>query len=78
MSMWRVLAFLFLVGCSSSSGKYMMPESDFGHAEGFTFRKEQTDRRNWKPWQFYYKDCASTGNESYYSKTSYQCSGPYY
>lgn len=44
---------------------------------GFTFRKEQPDRRNPKAWQFYYKSCQNDGNGSFYSRTSYTCTGPY-
>ncbi|MGE0528836.1 MAG: hypothetical protein AB7P49_17360 [Bdellovibrionales bacterium] len=64
----------------------MLPESDTAStapgeaftATGMHFRKPMPDRREWKPWEFYYKHCASSGEGSYYSKTSYTCSGPYY
>lgn len=79
---------LILVGCASSSDSdgYMLPELDEGsqahpytyNSDGMTFRKIMPDRREWKPWEFYYKHCSVNGNETYYSKTSYDCSGPYY
>ena len=47
-------------------------------SDGMTFRKPMPDRSDWKPWEFYYKHCSVNGNESHYSKTSYDCSGPYY
>src|SRR5262249_8311360 len=27
-------------------------------------------------WDFYYKHCSMNGDENYYSKTSYDCTGP--
>lgn len=85
MKTWMAFTFLFLSGCASSRG-YMMPYTDEGStapgaayaAEGFTFRKEMPDRRGGKPWEFYYKHCSESGAQAYFSKTSYDCSGPYY
>ncbi len=81
-------AFLIVVltACSSTREPYMLPETDEHNmapgaayaAENFTFRKPMPDRREWKPWEFYYKHCSTNGNEAYYSKTSYDCSGPFY
>ena len=73
-------------GVSSSSGTRYLPDLDAGNtargeayaAEGMHFRKPVPDRREFKPWEFYYKHCALNGEESFYSKTSYDCSGPYY
>jgi len=84
-----VLMFLLLGACASSSGgddghTWKMPVNDenanpnpdsYG-ADGFTFSKEQPHREDPKSWQFYYKHCAMTGEESYYSATSYDCTGP--
>jgi hypothetical protein len=77
-----------LGGCSSSSksGGYMLPDpydnastaAPEAFDSGFTFRKEMPDRRDAKPWQFYYKNCENDGHGSYYSRTSYTCNGPYY
>ncbi len=47
-------------------------------ADNFTFRKNMPDRRGGKPWAFYYKHCSEAGSQAYFSKTSYDCSGPYY
>ena len=47
-------------------------------ADGMTFRKDMPYRPNPKPWEFYFKHCAVNGNEVFYSKTFYDCSGPYY
>jgi hypothetical protein len=88
--MWQsvfcsVCFFIFVVGCSTS-GPYMLPEVDDGSqarpeayaADTMTFRKGMPDRRDWKPWEFYYKHCSINGREAYYSKTSYDCTGPFY
>ncbi len=82
------LMLLSLVNCASGKGKQvaMMPEMDQGSqanpasygADAMTFRKDQPYRPEFKRWQFYYKSCALNGDESYYSKTSYHCAGPYY
>ncbi|MAV92383.1 MAG: hypothetical protein CL676_13270 [Bdellovibrionaceae bacterium] len=46
-------------------------------ADGMNFRKEMPDRRDFQPWEFYYKHCASTGDDGYLSKTAYSCSDPF-
>ncbi|MGE4131313.1 MAG: hypothetical protein AB7F86_06720 [Bdellovibrionales bacterium] len=77
----------FLTNCaSSSSSGYFWPESDSEStapgaaftADSMHFRKSMPERREPKPWVFYYKDCAMNGDASYFSRTSYDCSGPYY
>ena len=45
-------------------------------SDGMAFRKDMPHRADFKPWDFYYKHCAMNGDESYYSATSYDCSGP--
>lgn len=45
---------------------------------GMHFRKPMPDRREGKPWRFYYKHCAMSGDEGLFSKTVYECSGPTY
>jgi hypothetical protein len=88
MKLLMIVFTLALTACSSSSkggGRYMWSESDSNSlapgaafaAEGFTFRKEMPDRREWKPWQFYYKHCSTNGSEGYYSKTSDDCNGSF-
>lgn len=63
----------------------MMPDSSdvetsaSGHAfagHSMTFRKEQPDRQEVPNWDFYYKHCSTNGDETHYSKTSYDCNGP--
>ncbi len=74
-----------LIGCASSEKGYMLPETDEGNqaaagayaADGMHFRKTVPDRRKYVPWEFYYKHCAGTGDEVYFSKTSYECNAPY-
>lgn len=66
----------------------MIPESDSestADGEAFTaaamhFRKRMPARKPTveQDWEFYFKHCAMNGNESYFSKTSYDCSGPFY
>ena len=73
-----------VVGCASDKG-YLLPENDDGNqadagayaADGMHFRKAVPDRRKYVPWEFYYKHCAGTGDEVYFSKTSYECNAPY-
>lgn len=75
-----------LWGCASGD-PYMLPDDADAQstaageaftADGMHFRKPMPDRRDSKPWEFYYKHCAMNGNEAYFSKTSYDCTGPYY
>lgn len=75
-------------GCASSSpsagrGRYYMdepPEPDNvpGAAYtgyGFYNRKAVPDRRDAKPWEFYYKHCSQSGEVF---PRSFECSGPFY
>ena len=79
-----LVLFSLLAGCASGSNTaphsvgdgQMMGMQDAG--DGFTFRKAMPDRRDFKPWEFYYKHCSEAGPQVYYSKTSYDCTGPYY
>lgn len=81
-----VLVSLILLSAGCASEPYMLPESDsestapgdaFAGA-GMYFRKAMPDRRDSKPWEFYYKRCSMNGEESYFSRTAYECSGPFY
>jgi hypothetical protein len=45
-------------------------------AGSMAIRKDMPHRKDPKPWEFYYKHCAVNGDETYYSMTSYDCSGP--
>ncbi|MBX3021937.1 MAG: hypothetical protein KF799_09700 [Bdellovibrionales bacterium] len=83
-------AFLFCVFLLSVSGcasdPYLLPESDSeSTAPGAAFtgagmymRKPMPDRRDAKPWEFYYKRCSMSGDSSAFSRTVYECSGPFY
>ncbi len=78
-----LILILLSTGCASRGG-YMLPDSDGasqapGHAftgDGMMFRKEQPGHQDDPEFDFYYKHCSTNGNEAYYSKTSYDCSGP--
>ena len=73
-------------GPSSSAEPYYLPVSDENSgarweafsADSMYTRQPMPDHRDSKPWEFYFKHCSDNGNGSYYSKTSYDCSGPYY
>jgi hypothetical protein len=45
-------------------------------ADAMVFSKDQPHRADPPAWEFYYKHCAMNGGDSYYSATSYDCSGP--
>ena len=45
--------------------------------EAMNYRKKMPSRPNWRPLEFYYKHCSQMGEGSYYSKTAYECTGPY-
>jgi hypothetical protein len=73
-----------LGGCASQSEGWKMPYTDEDSqaaAEAFTsdmsVRKNMPHRTDAKPFEFYYKHCSVNGTETYYSKTSYDCSGPW-
>jgi hypothetical protein len=72
-----------------SSGDYfIMPNSDDASTapgDAWTgssmYPRKQMPKHGREPandWEFYFKHCSMNGNESYFSKTSYDCSGPYY
>lgn len=76
---------LALSGCSSS-GKRLgwvneeeAPDTNVDSAaygaDGFTYRKEQTIREP-NDFQFYFKHCALSDNQAFYSKTAYWCTDP--
>lgn len=76
---------LSLLGCASSSEREFIPELDGGNqapgaaytGDSMHFRKEMPLHKDWRPLEFYYKHCAGIGDLPYYSKTAYECSGPY-
>lgn len=82
-------AFFILIsaaGCSSGGPRmHKLSEVENTRApaaaysmDDFTFRKDMINRDDSKPWEFYYKHCSTNGNEAFYSKTSYDCTGPFY
>lgn len=84
--MMRMIVLLILLGgtrCSSPA--YMLPDTDTesrADGEAFTgsgmhFRKAMPDRREWRPWEFYYKHCALNGESTPFARTVYECTGPY-
>jgi hypothetical protein len=86
-----LLRFVFLIispiffACTSSeykqSGDYdydanSTAEGSAYAAEGFTFKKKEPMPADTRRMRFYYKKCELSGDESYYSLTSYDCSEP--
>lgn len=78
-------------GYANYSGEkktFLLPYSDYDSAaEGAAWtgshmfpRKQmpQHERNPANEYDFYFKHCSSNGNQSYFSKTSYDCSGPYF
>jgi hypothetical protein len=87
----KVLLFVFgfswlLNGCASSDPAYetsmFLPDSSLNsQAHGAAYsnmmiQKPIPSRPNWKPVDFYYKQCDAIDSRSYFSKTSYDCSEP--
>lgn len=75
-----------LGGCASTN-PYMLPDDgDQGSqadgaayaGDGMLFRKPMPDHRDWKPFEFYYKHCALSGEQDQYEFTQnvYECTGP--
>lgn len=72
----------------SKGGSFYMPYSDDNSqapgdawtGAGMYPRKQMPkhDREPANEYDFYFKHCAMNGNASYFSKTSYDCSGPFY
>jgi hypothetical protein len=78
-----VILFFSLAGCASQPGTWRQPANFDGNpnpaayaGDAMYFSKDQPHRPDPKPWEFYYKHCAMNGDETYYSATSYDCSGP--
>lgn len=81
-----------LTGCASGGGagskdsgeSFRMPYSDENNrasagafAGDMEIRKDMPRRQpQFTPFDFYFKHCAMNGNETYYSKTSYDCTLP--
>jgi hypothetical protein len=72
----------------SSGDSFLMPYSDDAStapgdafAGSAMFPRKQMPKHGRSPasdWDFYFKHCSMNGNETFYSKTSYDCSGPFY
>lgn len=85
---------LSVFGCASEQPKYvsgdytLMPYSDDNStapgdafAGSSMFPRKQMYKHGRTPandWEFYFKHCSTNGGESFYSKTAYDCSGPFY
>lgn len=86
MVKWLWLLSIVLISCSSTkkkSGDYDYDQNSQARgaayaAEPMNISKDEPDHPEIKPWQFYYKRCDMTGDPSYYSKTSYECTDPKY
>jgi hypothetical protein len=81
---WVLAMGFCLVGCASAGG-FRLPENDDSASRapgaayagsGMNFRKDMPHQSDPKPWQFYFKHCSINGDESFYSRTSYDCTGP--
>lgn len=76
-----------LIGCAATEEEQSiyLPSSDSNStasgdaytADSMHFSKPIPSRPDWKPMEFYYKHCSQVDARAYYSKTSYNCSGPY-
>lgn len=90
MPMNKVLfiSLLFLLlGCSTTGQHSTIGQEDYdaeNSAHGAAYRVDALHIRrpmpshaDWKPVQFYFKHCTEIGERFYYSKTSYECSGPW-
>lgn len=72
-------------GRAVQTGTFGLEDLDEGNtAHGAAFlvdainiRTPMPSRSNWKPMEFYYKHCTEIGARVDYSKSSYECSGPY-
>jgi hypothetical protein len=82
-SLHRSLLWVLLValsGCASGPGRLGSDAPDLGHADaaaygadGFTFGKQGQVERPANNFRFYFKNCALSDNQTFYSKTSYWC-----
>ncbi len=45
--------------------------------DSMQIRKPMLGHKDWHPWEFYFKHCSLTEEETYYSKTSYVCNDPF-
>jgi hypothetical protein len=75
---------LLVLGCQTQSKETTMilPDRDdesTAHGSAYTadsmhFRKPMPSHPDWRPAEFYFKECTQIGEKVYYSKTSYECS----
>lgn len=81
---------IFTLGCGSAEKKqtFMLPDT-YEEGDGDPAGLAASSMHIRKPmpvhkknedsnWDFYFKHCSVNGRESYFSKTSYDCTGPYY
>lgn len=77
---------IFFLGCQSSPktiGLEDYDENSTAHGAAYVTdamhtRKPMKSRSDWKPWEFYYKHCSLIDDRYFMSKTSYECTRPYY
>ncbi|MCB0411343.1 MAG: hypothetical protein KDD22_02385 [Bdellovibrionales bacterium] len=68
-------------GCASTSTSSMIPELDGGSqavgaayaGDSMHFRKSMPLHQDWRPMEFYFKECSLIDDKPYYSKTAYSC-----
>ena len=79
---WLSLA----LGCASEPKTIGLEDYDFPEstahgaayrADAMHIRRPMPSHADWKPLQFYYKTCTEIGEQTFYSKTSYECTGPW-
>ncbi|MCB9026591.1 MAG: hypothetical protein H6625_09765 [Bdellovibrionaceae bacterium] len=83
------LSFILLcvAGCSSSGTQGTIGQEDYDEnntaigaayrVDAMHIRRPMPSHSDWKPMQFYFKHCSEIGEKVYYSKTSYECTGPW-
>lgn len=82
-----LLTLVLASGCAAPTARLGSedPERDYARsqaeaaafaADGFTFRKEQKIRPK-NDFDFYFKRCLRSDDQTFYSKTSYWCEDPF-
>ncbi len=87
ISLFLLTTFTVLVSGCSSKPKTIGQEdySEGSQAVGAAYRADAMHIRrampsrpaDWKPLDFFFKHCTEIGERTHYSKTSYECSGPW-
>lgn len=81
-----LMLFLLTATCVSSE-KTTMGREDYDSKSGAHAAAYRVDamhtrtlmerRPDWRPVEFYFKHCSRMSESSHFSKTEYECSGPY-